>query len=345
MPSLDAGASVPFYDWNRETPRKAPAGNISILDETLRDGLQNPSVTDPPLDQKIALLHRMDGLGIDVANLGLPGSCQRQYEDVLAGCREIQRCGLRIRPSAAGRTVVADLVPIAEITQRVGIAVEAYTFIGSSPIRQFVEAWDLDRIMRHTAEAIAFGVREGLSVCFVTEDTTRSRPDVLEILFRTAVDNGATALCLADTVGHATPDGARALIGFTRALLKRMGAEHVRIDWHGHNDRGLALQNALWAIEVGADRIHGTALGIGERVGNVSMELLLLNLMKLGWRKEQPRQALLEYCELASKALGWTIPSNHPLWSHEAPRGFLCSGRDGEVDSSGEFGRTIATES
>jgi 2-isopropylmalate synthase len=158
-------------------------------------------------------------------------------------------------------------------------------------------------------------VREGLSVCFVTEDTTRSRPDVLEILFRNAVDHGATALCLADTVGHATPDGARTLIRFTRDLLKRIGAENVRIDWHGHNDRGLALQNALWAIEVGANRIHGTALGIGERVGNVSMELLLLNLMKLGWRKEQPRQALLEYCELASRALAWTIPLNHPLRS------------------------------
>ena len=315
MPSLEAGVLAPFYDWNGKTPLKAPAANISILDETLRDGLQNPSAIDPPRDQKIALLHRMDELGIDVANLGLPAASERQYEDVLAGCHEIRQCGLRLRPAAAGRTIPADLAPIADIVQRAGIAVEAYTFIGSSPIRQLAEAWDLERIVRHSAEAIDFGVREGLSVCFVTEDTTRSRPEVLEILFRNAVDHGATALCLADTVGHATPDGVRALIRFTRDLLKRMGAENVRIDWHGHNDRGLALQNALWAIEVGANRIHGTALGIGERVGNVQMELLLLNLMQLGWRPEQPRRTLLEYCEFASKALGWTIPLNHPLRS------------------------------
>src|SRR5580704_11453456 len=282
--SKAADVDGPFdliYDWN-EVGRKGrliPPG-VEFFDETLRDGLQNPSVADPNIDAKLKLLHLMSKIGIDVADIGLPGSSQRAFDDVLRMCREITDNKLPLRVACAGRTVVSDITPMIEISQRAGIPVEIYAFIGSSPIRQYVEQWDVSLIAKRSAEAIDVGVKAGLPVAFVTEDTTRSRPEVLSTLFRAAMDHGATRLCLSDTVGHATPDGVRNLVQFTRGVIAGTGAT-VGIDWHGHNDRGFALENAIWALEFGADRVHATALGIGERVGNAAMELLLMNLRLL----------------------------------------------------------------
>ncbi|MEZ4301217.1 MAG: LeuA family protein [Polyangiaceae bacterium] len=309
-----------IYDWN-EVGRKGrliPKG-VTFFDETLRDGLQNPSVADPSIEAKLKLLHLMDRLGIHVADIGLPGSSKRAFDDCLRMCREITDNKLSIGVACAGRTVVSDITPMIEISQRAGIPVEVYAFIGSSPIRQLAEEWDVDLIARRSADAIDAGVKAGLSVCYVTEDTTRSRPDVLAKLFKVAIDHGASRLCLCDTVGHATPDGVRNLIQFTRNIVDGAGAK-VGVDWHGHNDRGLALENALWALEFGADRVHGTALGIGERVGNAAMELILLNLKLLGLLENQDLSAMLEYASTAAEAVGWTIPINYPLVGRDAFR-------------------------
>src|SRR5690606_12016713 len=226
--------------------------------------------------------------------------------DCLRICQEITENKLAIKVACAGRTVASDITPMIELSQRAGIPIEVYAFVGSSPIRALAEEWDLDRIKRFTAEAIDVGVKGGLEVCYVTEDTTRSRSEVLSELFKVAVDHGASGLCLCDTVGHATPDGVRNLISFICSLVAAMGCE-VRIDWHGHNDRGLGLVNAILALEVGADRVHGTALGMGERVGNAQMELILLNLKLLGLL-EQGLSRLLEYCQVAARAVGWDVP-------------------------------------
>ncbi len=293
--------------------------NITFFDETLRDGLQNPSVADPSIEAKLKLLHLMNKLGIHVADIGLPGSSKRAFDDCLRMCREITDHKLDIRVACAGRTVASDITPMVEISQRAGIPVEVYAFIGSSPIRQLAEEWDVDLIAKRSAEAIDVGVKAGLPVCYVTEDTTRSRPEVLSKLFKVAIDHGASRLCLCDTVGHATPDGVRNLVQFTKNIVAGAGA-HVGIDWHGHNDRGLALENALWALEFGADRVHGTALGIGERVGNAAMELILLNLKLLGLLDGQDLSAMLDYCNTAAEAVGWTIPINYPLVGRDAFR-------------------------
>ncbi len=309
-----------IFDWN-EFGRKGriiPKG-ISFFDETLRDGLQNPSVADPGIDKKLELLHLMADIGIHVADIGLPGSSQRAFDDVLRMCKEITDNKLDLRVACAGRTVVSDIAPMIEISQRAGIEVEIYTFIGSSPIRQFAEDWDLDMILKRSAEAIDTGVKAGLPVAYVTEDTTRSRPEVLATLFKMAIDHGASRICLCDTVGHATPDGVNNLISFTKSVIVGSGAS-VGVDWHGHNDRGLALENALWALEFGADRVHGTALGIGERVGNAQMELILLNLKLLGLLEDQDLSKLLEYCEVAAGAVGWDVPINYPLVGRDAFR-------------------------
>src|SRR5262245_35752228 len=261
------------YDWN-EIARKGrviPRG-VEFFDETLRDGLQNPSVKDPNVDDKLRLVHLMDKIGIDEADIGLPGSSKRAFDDCLRICQEIVNSKLNLKVACAGRTVASDITPMVELSQRAGIPVEIYCFVGSSPIRALAEEWDLELIKKRSAEAIDVGAKAGLPVCYVTEDTTRSRPEVLAELFKLAVDHGASRLCLCDTVGHATPDGVRNLIQFTQSVIAGMGAK-VSIDWHGHNDRGLALVNAIYALEWGANRVHATALGIGERVGNAQMEL------------------------------------------------------------------------
>jgi 2-isopropylmalate synthase len=309
-----------IYDWNEveRRGRLIPKG-ITLFDETLRDGLQNPSVIDPPVEAKIEILRLMNDVGIHGANVGLPGSSERAFADVVTLCKEIDRQKLQIMPGCAGRTVVSDVTPMVEVTQRSGVPVEAFIFIGSSPIRQLAEDWDIDLIVKRSAAAIDEAVKGGLKVCYVTEDTSRSRPEVLETLFQMAIDHGVSRICVADTVGHATPDGVRNLLAFTKGIIKKSGAT-VGIDWHGHNDRGLALENALWALEFGADRVHGTALGIGERVGNAPMELILLNLKLLGQLEEQDLTKLLDYCQAAARALGWQVPINYPLVGHDAFR-------------------------
>jgi 2-isopropylmalate synthase len=310
-----------IFDWN-EVNRKGRIlpKNATFFDETLRDGLQNPSVVDPGIEEKLKILHLMEDLGIHVADVGLPGSSKRAFEDVLRICKEVVDCKMKIRIACAGRTVVSDITPMIEVSQRAGIPVEVYAFIGSSPIRQYAEDWDVSLIAKRSAEAIDVAVKAGMPVAYVTEDTTRSRPEVLTTLFRTAIDHGAARLCLSDTVGHATPDGVRNLIQFTRNVVAGTGRLDVGIDWHGHNDRGLALENAIWAFEYGADRVHATGLGIGERVGNAQMELLLLNLKLLGQLDGQDLTKLLEYCQTIARAVKWDIPINYPLVGRDAFR-------------------------
>ncbi len=289
-----------------------------IDDETLRDGLQSPSVSDPGFEAKVAILHLMESLGIETADVGLPGAGARQREAVATLCREIDHERMRIRPNCAARTMMVDIQPIAEITQATGVPIEACLFIGSSPIRQYAEEWSLEDILRHTREAIRFAVREGLEVMYVTEDTVRSSPDHLKTLLTAAVETGAKRLCLCDTCGSAVPDGVWNLVSWVKALIEELGVD-VGIDWHGHRDRGLDMGNSLAAIEAGASRVHGTALGIGERVGNTPIEQLLVNLKLLGIRNDDLSR-LPEYVELVSQATGVPVPVNTPIVGRDAFR-------------------------
>ena len=311
-----------IYDWNSADTAAFDWGSVADIeldDETLRDGLQNPSVVDPPIEAKIRLLHLMDELGIHTADIGLPGAGPRAVEEVEALAREIVEADLSIEANCAARTVVADVRPIAEISQSVGLAIEACTFIGSSPIRQYAEDWTLDKMLHVSEEAVTFAVAEGLPVMFVTEDTVRARPETLRALYGRAIEWGARRLCVADTVGHATPDGARALVRFVVEEIVGPSGEDVGVDWHGHRDRGLGLANALAAIEAGATRIHGTALGIGERVGNVEMDLLLVNLKLLGLH-DADLTRLPEYCRVAAEACQVPLTSSYPVVGRDAFR-------------------------
>lgn len=308
-----------MFDWAAEGPRSAawPA-YVMIDDETLRDGLQSPSVSDPSLETKVTILRLMESLGIETADVGLPGAGHRQQEAVTTLCREIGRERMHIRPNCAARTMIVDIQPIADIAQTTGVPIEACLFIGSSPIRQYAEEWSLEDVLRHTREAIRFAVREGLEVMYVTEDTVRSSPEHLKILFEAAIEAGAKRLCLCDTCGAAVPDAVWNLVSWVKSLIKELGAD-VGIDWHGHRDRGLDMGNSLAAIEAGASRVHGTALGIGERVGNTPIEQLLVNLKLLGMRDDDLSR-LPEYVSLVSETTGVLVPVNTPIVGRDAFR-------------------------
>jgi 2-isopropylmalate synthase len=306
-----------IHDWNADAAPVAASSRLMLDDETLRDGLQSPSVTDPEIESKCELLHLMNDLGIDTANIGLPGAGPRAEADVEALCREIASARLAIRANCAARTIAKDIEPIVRVTQKTGVPVEACLFIGSSPIRQYAEGWDEDFLVRQSVDAIAFAVGHGLRVLFVTEDTTRDRPETIRRLYTEGVRAGASRVCIADTTGHATPEGARRLVGFVREVLDAAGGAQIGIDWHGHRDRGMGLANCIAAFQSGATRVHGTALGIGERCGNAEMDLLLVNLKLLGWI-DRDLTKLGAYCRLASAALGVPIPDNYPVIGQDA---------------------------
>lgn len=307
------------YDWNKVTPTVlAPNRHIGFDDETLRDGLQSPSVREPPVDKKIELLHLMDALGIDTADIGLPGAGGTHAASVERMAREIAEKKLKIRPNCAARTHRNDIIPIVEISQRAGIPIEACTFIGSSSVRFFAEDWTLEKLLEMTEDAVTFAVKEGVPVMYVTEDTTRANPETIRALYMTAIRCGARAVCVCDTVGHSTPDGARAVVRFVKNIIEEQGG-NIRLDWHGHQDRGLGVINSIAAIEAGADQVHGSALGIGERVGNTPMDQLLVNLKLMSWI-DNDLSRLREYCEVASNACGWSIPYNYPVFGRDAFR-------------------------
>jgi 2-isopropylmalate synthase len=312
-------ASELIYDWNTAGNGYPHRGTpVEFDDETLRDGLQSPSVRDPSLERKLELLHLMEALGLHSVDVGLPGAGPRARADIEALCREIEHARLRIRPNCAVRTVMADVTALVEIAEKVGMPIEAAAFIGSSPIRQYAEEWSLDYMLKLTEETITFAVSHGLPVMYVTEDTTRATPDTIRRLFRTAINAGATRVCVCDTVGHVTPRGVRNLIPYVRQLIKETGAD-VKIDWHGHNDRGLGVINTITAMTSGVDRVHATALGVGERVGNCSMDQLLVNLKLMGYI-DTDLSPLRRYVETASESTGVPIPVNYPVFGDDAFR-------------------------
>jgi 2-isopropylmalate synthase len=309
-----------IYDWNKVGPIEFDTRRkVSLDDETLRDGLQNPSVIDPSIGEKIEILHLMEALGIEMVNIGLPGAGPRAYADTEALASEIARSHMKIRPNCAARTHENDILPIIEISQRVGIPIEASTFLGSSPIRRLVEDWTTDHLQRTVEHAVSFATRHGLPAMFVTEDTVRTDPETIERLYLTAIRCGATSIVLCDTVGHATPQGAYSLVRFVREKIVAPSGAKVRIDWHGHCDRGLAVANSLAAMLAGADQVHAAANSLGERVGNTPMELMLVNLRLLGLIDRDLSQ-LKSYCETVARATGIPIPPNYPVVGRDAFR-------------------------
>ena len=323
MPALPVNISELIYDWNLLYPKSLhPPGPVRLTDETLRDGLQSPSVRDPSIKQKIEILHLMEALGINTLDLGLPGAGPRAVEHVTALAREIVAHKMKITAYCAARTHVNDIRPIAEIVQKTGLPIEVAAFLGTSPIRRYAEGWTSDFLLQTTEKAVKYAVSLGLEVMYVTKDTTRYDPETVKQLNLAAIECGAHALVLCDSVGHATPMGTVALVKFVLEQVVKPSGQKIRVDWHGHCDRGLATANAMAALVAGADCIHATALGIGERVGNTQIDQMLVNLKLMGiapWDR-QDLTKLKRYCEAVSAATGIPIPANYPVVGEDAFR-------------------------
>jgi 2-isopropylmalate synthase len=301
-----------IHDWNE--PYFQLTERIQFDDETLRDGLQSPSANEPTLDEKLELILLMNELGIDTADVGLPGASQHARDHIAFLCKEMEK--LTITPNVACRTLVSDIEPVVELVQELGSPVEVCAFVGSSAIRMFAEGWEFEKVLGFAKSGVEFAAKEGLPVMFVTEDTARAKPEEVEALYRAAIEAGASRVCICDTCGHITPEGTRSLVSFVKGIVDDMGGT-VGIDWHGHRDRGLGLANSLAAIEAGATRIHGTALGIGERAGNTEMDQLLVNLKLNGWIKNDLSK-LGDYVHLAARSIGQGIPHNYPVFGEDA---------------------------
>jgi 2-isopropylmalate synthase len=315
--------SSTIQDWNDAAGTSGfGAREVLLEDETLRDGLQSPSVRQPTIDEKLRILHFMEGLGIQIADIGLPGAGPASVAAVERIAREIGTCRLKIRPNCAARTLESDIRPIADIMQRTGVPIAVAAFLGTSPIRRQVEDWTDDFLLRTTEQAVTYARSLGLEVMYVTEDTSRCDPDTIKRLYSAAINCGATTIVLCDTVGHATPAGAAALVRFVIDSVVRPSGARIQVDWHGHSDRGLGLANSIAALQAGADCAHGTVLGIGERSGNTPIDQLLVNLKLMGARPwgSQDLSALKEYCATVSRATDVAIPANYPVFGRDAFR-------------------------
>jgi len=306
-----------IFDWNEKNPRypfriKNSRLNkkVELNDETLRDGLQATYIKHPTLNQKIHLLELMEKLGIESANIGFPVSGSTQKGDIIKLINFASRNKLNIGLECGGRVVLKDVEEIVDVSQRTGKKLEAGLFIGSSKIRHLVEKWDLKDMTSKIEESISFAKRNNLSVMFVTEDTTRAFPKTIDSLYKCAINNGADRICVSDTVGHANPWSTYQLLSYIKDKIIR--GQDIKLDWHGHNDRGLAVANSLSAAYAGADRIQATALGVGERAGNTSMVELIINLQLENFI-DKKLEFLDGYARYASKILGHAIQSNYPI--------------------------------
>src|SRR5262245_415203 len=313
------GHGTLIHDWNHETPVPAGRPRPLVNDESLRDGLQSPSVRHPSADEMVAVLHAIDAVRTDALHIRLPGAGPHVVATTKRLAEEIRDAKLRVKPNCAARTVVADIEPIRKISEETGVEIEVAMFIGSSPIRLEVEGWDVDHLLKVSETALRYAADHRLPIMYVTEDTTRAHPETVRRLYGQALDLGAQRLVVCDTCGHATPDGARALVSFVRNVAKEHGKPDVQIDWHGHNDRGLSVVNSIAAYEGGADRLHATALGIGERAGNCPMDQLLVNLRLLGlWPDDKPLGGLRRYVETVGKHCRVPFPFNYPVVGNDA---------------------------
>ncbi|HSF82962.1 MAG TPA: LeuA family protein [Anaerolineales bacterium] len=300
-----------IYDWNLSQELPRPPQKILVTDETLRDGLQSPSVIHPEIQDKVYLLYLMRDLGIDAADLGLCGAGEKFKYHVTVLAREIVNQKMPITPQSAARTILEDIEPIVDASEEAGIPIEACIFLGTSPIRQYAEGWNVEFLLERARESVSFAVKHGLPVMFVTEDTTRAHPETMRKVYTEAINAGAQRICISDTVGHATPEGVRALVSYIRQVVEEVNPE-VGIDWHGHRDRGMDIANTMAALEAGADRVHACGLGIGERSGNTPMELLLVNLNLIGWANRD-LTSLPEYCKVIAEKCGASVPFNYPV--------------------------------
>ena len=225
-----------------------------------------------------------------------------------------------LRPGCAVRTVVDDIRPLVDLQAKHERQIQASAFLGTSPIRQYTEGWDMEKILSTAEKAVTFAVDNDIPVMFVTEDTTRSKPEEIKQVYTRAIELGADRICVCDTCGHVTPNGVRKLLSFIQnEVIPDSGVKRrdIEVNWHGHQDRGLGVANNLAAVEAGADVIHGTALGVGERAGNAPLDQTLVNLSLMGIINND-LTSLNDYMRKAHEYIEVSLPRNYPVFGKDA---------------------------
>ena len=314
-----------IYDWNKidPGPPRDPSAHphpVWFDDETLRDGLQSPSARNPTVEQKIELLDFMENLGIQKVDLGLPGAGPFHLDHIDSMLGHIRDNDYEIRPGCAVRTVISDIAPLVDLQAKHEMKIQASAFLGTSPIRQYTEGWTMGKIMQTAERAVEFAVDNDIPVMFVTEDTTRSRPEDIKSVYTRAIELGADRICVCDTCGHSTPGGVKSLMSFIQnEVIPDSGVKRrdIEVNWHGHQDRGLGVANNLAAVQSGADVIHGTALGVGERSGNAPLDQTLVNLSLMGVISND-LTSLNKYVQKANEYIEVPLPKNYPVFGSDA---------------------------
>ncbi len=314
-----------IFDWNAvdyEFSRDAKnhPHDVWFDDETLRDGLQSPSARNPTIAEKIELLSCMEGLGIQKVDLGLPGAGPFHLEHIEALLAHIKENDYSIRPGCAVRTLMGDIEPLVDLQAKYEMEIQASAFLGTSPIRQYAEGWTMEKLLSTMEKAVSFAVDNDVPVMFVTEDTTRSNPEDIKTIYHRAMELGVRRLCICDTCGHVTPNGVKKLLSFIdEEVIKDGGYQRrdIEVNWHGHQDRGLGVANNIAAVEAGADVIHGTALGIGERAGNAPLDQTLVNFSLMGIINND-LTLLDEYMRKANEYIEVPLPRNYPVFGKDA---------------------------
>ncbi|MFI9422205.1 LeuA family protein [Streptomyces achromogenes] len=302
-----------LFTWNE----RLPAGtSVEIEDDTLRDGLQASFIRKPTVEEKAELFRMSAGIGARHAVVGFPASSPAEFSDSRRLLSVIRDDGLPLMPWFLGRAVREDLEPMLRLRDHFGADVGAAFFIGTSPIRRHVEKWDMAQIMERITGTMEYLEKVGLPFSFSVEDASRTPPDELRDMVELAVRYSAYSIAVCDTVGESTPAGVHRLVGFVKSLIKDRGS-HVKILWHGHNDRGLGLANSIAAVEAGADIVGGAFLGIGERSGNTALEQVIMYLYQNGVGNFDVKN-LIPYLKKLSAATEFPIPVNMPLVGQQA---------------------------
>lgn len=281
---------------------------VQVLDTSLRDGLQDAQIRHPSLEEKERLVDILVQVGVEAIDIAIPIARGSHLREAIQLARRIPS---NVTVACLARTDASDIQAAVDLAQGAGRPIETIVFCGASPLRRWVEDWDVTEITEWMAKSVNFASKQGLIPTVATEHTTQTEPEVIKQIYLAGLDNGGQKVCIADTSGAASPISTEKIIRFFRdEVLKSFN--DVDIDWHGHNDRGLSVINSLVALSAGAQRVHGTAIGIGERAGNTPLEQMLINLKMARDPKRQDLGAISELATFAAEIFNVPVPPNYP---------------------------------
>ena len=301
-------------DWNEKKTFKNKS--IVIEDDTLRDGLQSALLRIPNYFEKKELVTLAHASRIKYVMLGFPGASEDAYHECRLLVQFIRDMQWPLVPRLLGRANQSDMAAICRLQEETGVPLQADFFINICALRLKVEGWNLATITQMIHQASEQLDRHGVSYSISLEDATRSDTSIIEKMLCTIVNTKAIAIVLCDTVGACLPSGVANLLRFVKKTIAAHNS-HIFQWWHGHNDRGLALANALCALDHGIDGISGTFLGIGERSGNICIEQIMLHLNQY-YGSAYCLDSARQYCSLLSRYTEYTMPINQPLFGNQS---------------------------